>query len=250
MSISAQIFLNEPVYWEQNIKIYAPLVKEVIGNPKYNEYANLLTICQEDIWDMIVKDKDLQMGTAIPDAPTPFEYLLANCYNNPQIMKDAEEAFYFFTHEKVKIIPSTRIIIFTDGIDKIKDAKDIRNIQEENYFNFQNKLREVLGEEKKEPPKLNENPKVAYIKAKARYREKLKKKKGNKNSISLGTMLTALCCSGIGLNPLNIGEITFPAMNEIFKVFQQKEKYETDLRVATAGFGNKKVKPKYWINPN
>ena len=63
-------------------------------------------------------------------------------------------------------------------------------------------------------------------------------------------MLTALCCSGIGLNPLNIGEITFPAMNEIFKMFQQKEKYETDLRVATAGFGNKKVKPKYWINPN
>jgi hypothetical protein len=52
---------------------------------------------------------------------------------------------------------------------------------------------------------------------------------------------------GIGINPLNIGEIPYPAINEIFSMMQAKEKYETDLKVATAGFGNSKVKPKYWI---
>ena len=51
----------------------------------------------------------------------------------------------------------------------------------------------------------------------------------------------------LGLNPLNIGEIPYPAVSPLFSMAQDKEKYETDLKIATAGFGNKKVKPKYWI---
>jgi hypothetical protein len=51
----------------------------------------------------------------------------------------------------------------------------------------------------------------------------------------------------LGLNPLNIGEIPYPSAARLFELAQNKEKYETDLRIATAGFGNSKVKPKYWI---
>lgn len=162
-------------------------------------------------------------------------------------MKITEEAFELFTHEHVRIIPTSKTVLFTDGIEEIKEARFLRILTEEDFFAFQNMVRTVVGYDTVEPPNPNENPRVALIKAKGRLRERVKRKKGNKNGISIDTMLAALCCMSIGLTPLNIGEIPYPAASKLFAMAQDKEKYETDLRVATAGFGNKKVKPKYWI---
>ena len=138
-------------------------------------------------------------------------------------------------------------ILFIDNIDKVEEARNLKTIEENDYFTFQNLIRQAIGEEPVEPPNPNENPRVALIKAKGRYREKIKKKKGNKSSIPFNKTLVALCCMNLGLNPLNIGEIPYPAVSPLFSMAQDKEKYETDLKIATAGFGNKKVKPKYWI---
>lgn len=62
------------------------------------------------------------------------------------------------------------------------------------------------------------------------------------------TLLTAICCMGIGLNPLNIGDITYYSMNKIITMYQQKEKYQIDIRSLLAGADSKKVKPEYWIS--
>ena len=158
-----------------------------------------------------------------------------------------EEAFRLFTHEDVKILPTKKTILFTTDIEEITDPQDLRFMEEDDFFAFQNLIRLVVGYEPVEKPKANENPKIALIKAKGRLRERIKRKKGNKSGISFDTMLVALCCMGIGLTPLNIGEIPYIAASRIFAMSQDKEKYETDLKIATAGFGNKKVKPKYWI---
>jgi hypothetical protein len=52
-------------------------------------------------------------------------------------------------------------------------------INEEDYFDFQNAIREVCGDSPQKPseaPNPNEDPRIAAIKAKARARDRLKAK--------------------------------------------------------------------------
>jgi len=79
-------------------------------------------------------------------------------------------------------------------------------INKDNYFDFQNALRRAVGEKEAEPYNPNENPKVKYFKAKARLRDRVKAK--SKNSLTLGATLASICCMGIGITPLNVGELS------------------------------------------
>lgn len=248
MSLAPELIIGAPLQFH-DIFIYPPKIKDLISNKKYSLYCQLLTTSQEDIWDMMVEkeQKGQFLETPPENAPTPFEYLLVNCYYSEEVMKLTQEAFSFFTHETVKIIPKTKIIIFTNNLEKVEEARNIRNIQEEDFFDFQNKIREALGDKILEQPKIDEDPRVARIKAKTRYRERIKKKVGNKNSISLSTMLVALCCMEIGISPLNIGEIPYPVASAIFSMYQDKEKYRIDTSFLAGGANPKKLKPKYWI---
>jgi hypothetical protein len=63
-----------------------------------------------------------------------------------------------------------------------------------------------------EPPNPNEHPKIKAMKAKARYRDKVKAKQNAKNGITLFTTMASICCMGIGLTPLNIGEMSYVSM--------------------------------------
>jgi hypothetical protein len=38
-------------------------------------------------------------------------------------------------------------------------------------------------------------------------------------------MLVSICCMGIGITPLNIGEMSYTALESIVKKYQDKEKY-------------------------
>ena len=52
---------------------------------------------------------------------------------------------------------------------------------------------------------------------------------------------------GIGLTPLNIGELSYAAIPVLLATYQQKEKYQIDIDSVLAGADSKKVKPEYWI---
>ena len=131
-----------------------------------------------------------------------------------------------------------------DEIDPDVDLVDPRIIDEKNYFEFQNIVRECMGMDAVEPPNPNEDPRVKKIKAKGRKRERIKAKKQGQ---SLGGLLSAICCMGIGLNPLNIGEISYASVGYLIETYQNKEAYDIDIRCLLAGADSKKVKPKYWI---
>jgi hypothetical protein len=111
-------------------------------------------------------------------------------------------------------------------------------------------IRAAIGEKQEkppEPPNPNEDPRVARIKAKARERDRIKARKGTQNGISLSTSLMAICCMGIGITPLNIGEMSYASIGPIMSMLQNKEKYDVDVRSLLAGADSKKIKPKYWI---
>ena len=70
--------------------------------------------------------------------------------------------------------------------------------------------------------------KVAEIKRKARRAERLRAKqaaKGKGDGISLYTILVSICCMGLGITPLNIGEMSYVAIEAILRKYQEKEKY-------------------------
>ena len=123
-------------------------------------------------------------------------------------------------------------------------------IKEEEYFDFQNAIRACLGRKAAEKPQVDLNPKIAEIKRKARRAERLRAKqaaKGKGDGISLYTILVSICCMGLGITPLNIGEMSYVAIEAILRKYQEKEKYQLDIESLLAGADSKKIKPKYWI---
>ena len=69
------------------------------------------------------------------------------------------------------------------------------------------------------------------MKRKARYRDKIKAKNAekSKNGIGLFATLVSICCMGLGITPLNIGEMSYVSIESILKKYQEKEKYELDV---------------------
>ena len=122
-------------------------------------------------------------------------------------------------------------------------------IKEEEFFDFQNAIRACIGKKEVEKPDPDIDPRVAEIKRKQRRAQRLKAKQAakSKDGISLYTTLVSICCMGLGITPLNIGEMSYVAVEAILRKYQEKEKYELDIDSLLAGADSKKVKPKYWI---
>jgi hypothetical protein len=106
-------------------------------------------------------------------------------------------------------------------VTSIENIEEMITIKEEEYFDFQNIIREVCGEKPVNPPEPanpNEDPRITAMKAKARRRDLLKAKHAASNGISVHTCIVAICCMGIGITPLNIGEMSYAAIGPIMKM--------------------------------
>lgn len=230
-------------------KIYPPLVKEVCSNEFFGQYQKILTITQEeiedDIYERVPEEEQKREDFRIP---TPFEFLFAFASMSKEALVLTQEAFKFFIHEDVTLLPDMGYIIIGDLKDilpTLTSLDDLRIIKAENYFDFQNEVRGSMGMEAIKPYEPEKNEKIRRMKAKARYRDKVKAKNGN--GISLETTLSSICCMGIGITPLNVGELSYASLDMLMQRRQMKESYELDIQSLLAGADSKKVKPKYWI---
>ena len=241
-------FIGEPVEFKPGIKIYPPKVREVIVCQDYGIYNQILTYTQEDI-----EDEFLEAKTPLEVYPTPLEFLLNNAYHHKQYEEKAKAAFKFFIHEEVTFLYEQKVIVVGNIEEVLKNVQTIDElvmIKEEEYFDFQNAIRACLGRKAAEKPQVDLNPKIAEIKRKARRAERLRAKqaaKGKGDGISLYTILVSICCMGLGITPLNIGEMSYVAIEAILRKYQEKEKYQLDIESLLAGADSKKIKPKYWI---
>jgi hypothetical protein len=75
--INPAAFIGKPLLFKKGINIYPPTIAEVISNPYYGQFIKLLTLSQDDIRDDLAKKEQYK------DIPTPFEFLLINCYHSP-----------------------------------------------------------------------------------------------------------------------------------------------------------------------
>ena len=172
-----------------------------------------------------------------------------NYHQDEEVQKKILHGFSLLLREDVTIVPELEVIIIgkkEEDLDPDKDLDNPRIIDKDNFFDFQNMVRTVLGSATVEKPVENENPRIKRYKAKIRASERMLAKK-KKNGTNFGTLIAAICCMGIGLTPLNIGEISYACVPWIIGMSQQKEEYDIDIRALLAGADKKKVKPKYWI---
>jgi hypothetical protein len=240
--INEKVFLGYPIPFKDICNIYPPKVKDIVGNDEAIQWQALFTMSQEEL-DDAYRNEDKTVMT-----PNPFTYLLLMYYSEEDKRPLVLNGFKQLLHEPVTIIPEMEIIVIgveEENLDPDVHLVEPRLLNAENYFDFQNLVRDAMGLNRVEPPDPDEDPRVARIKAKSRYREKVKAKKNL--GPKFGTLLAAICCMGIGLNPLNIGEMSYANVVWLIEMYQQKEAYEIDIRSLLAGADSKKVKPKYWI---
>ena len=245
--INDKVFLGFPIQFKDICKVYPPKVNDVVGNDDFMIYQSLFVMTQEELDEAYLKDEN------VTRVPTPFQYLLMNYYQDEEIKSKIEEAFYLFTQEPVTIVPEIEMLLIGKSEDELDPDVDLDNprlLTEENFFDFQNTIRLVMGMDIIKPPDPEEenlDPRIKRYKMKVKEHEKIINKKKSKTAPTLGTLLAAICCMGIGLNPLNIGEMSYACIQWLIAMYQQNEEYDVDIRALLAGADSKKVKPKYWI---
>lgn len=214
--INAKIFIGLPVNFEGLCEIYPPTIGEVLGLKEFQKYRSVLTMTIEDIEDAFFPNQEIDPNIVVP---SPFENLMRNCAADKYYEKIVKEAIYYFTHKKVSVDTEEKIIIIgdTETILSLSEISEIPIIDENNFFAFQNIIRICLGDDPKEKNELEKNIRLRKMKAKARYRDRVKAKQGN--GITLEDSMTSICCMGIGINPLNIREMSYASMNKLMSKF-------------------------------
>ena len=241
--IDEKFFLGFPKNYKNLCKIYPPQVKDVIGNDKFPLYKKILTLSQEEL-----EDEFTEKGLDLKEILSPLEYLFNNAYNSEEMRHLIIEAFVFFIHEPVTFLYEQKKIVIGEVksvLENLKKVEDLKVLDDSNFFDFQNAVRASLGEKTIEPPNPDEDPRIKRMKAKARYRDKVKAKTASKQSLK--TMLASICCMGIGITPLNIGQMSYAAIHPLITTYQNKERYDIDVRSLIAGADSKKVHPTYWM---
>lgn len=235
--IDANFFCGLPRTFQNICSVYPPTVKEVLSNPQFYQCCKLLTYSQEQLEDDLADAKEI---------PTPLDFLFINAYNNKEFREVAKSAFRLFIKQDVSLIYEKKCILIggEQAVAQAKSISDLKFLNEDNYFEFQNMVRAAVGIEPVVPVDPNESLITKRLRKKVRQSKKKLSKSGG---TSFGCNLAAICCMNVGINPLTIGEMSYMSVSVLTSMYQQKEKYDTDIRSLIAGADPKKVKPKYWI---
>ena len=141
--INDRIFLGFPIKFKDICEIFPPKVNDVVGNERFNVYLSLFTITQEELDEIYLKDESVKR------VPTPFQYLMMNYYSEEGMRDYIEEAFKLFVHEPVTIVPEIEMLLIGKSEDELDPDVDLENprlITEDNFSDFQNKIRLSVGQ--------------------------------------------------------------------------------------------------------
>lgn len=254
MSFEINAFLAKSFPFEDITMIYPPTIGDIAKEPRALIFGKILTKSQEDIWDAINDSEEKESSDPFyrwklpKDAPTPLQFLIGSAAN-PDLREMIQEGIQFFTHEEALLLPQG-YILFTQDADSVEKIEDLRMLTEDNFFEFQNAIRASMGEKTLDEPNPDEPPKIAEMKAKARRRDRLKKKNAEKEKggMTFKSTLSALCCMGIGISPLNIEGLSYASVGSLIDTYTNKEKYEQNMRFIAGGADPKKMTIKYWMN--
>ena len=238
--------------FKDKFMIYPPSVREVVADDQFGYYITLFTHTQEALDDDYLKQNQNRNPLDPIVVPTAFQFLLYLYNDDEEMRRLIIDGFKFFIHQSITVLDDLGVILIGELKENIINASSIDDLillEEEDYFEFQQYIRAVLGIKLVEEYDPNMHWKVREMKAKARERDRVKAKQAAKKGtgLTLAANLVAICCMGIGLNPLNIGEISYASVGWLTNTYQRQERYDIDIRSLIGGADRKKVHPEYWI---
>jgi hypothetical protein len=245
--IFAQAYMGLPSLLESVPCLVHPLsMKEVcvMGESRYGQYLRILLTDVDEIVAQHEDDKDNEAGIKKIKDWSNLEYLCNKAKINQPFFIDLQQALLTFLREKVTILLDEHEIIVGDIYDrKIISAATFCDFQ--NILRLQNNRPIKLSEQEKE----KESATARKFRLLREKREAVKAKQAAKdgNLLSLTTYMSVLCTYGIGITPLNVGELSVVSFYCLLNMKQEKTKYELDISQLLAGASPKKVKPVTWI---
>ena len=130
-------FIGEPLNFKDKIWIYPPKIKDVVTNHKFGIYSKILTITQEEIIDEL-----RQAGKSMSVYPTPFEFLLGNCYSSNEFRQLTIEAFEYFCRTKITFLFEEKKVVIGELEKIIQEISDIT----QNIYLLEEEYKEEVGE--------------------------------------------------------------------------------------------------------
>ena len=103
--IDEKILLGYPIDFQDICQIYPPTVNDVVGNKDFGIYQSLFTMTQEEL------DKAFLQDERVTKVPTPFQYLLINYYQDEIVRQKIHDAFNYYIHETVTIVPDIEMLL-------------------------------------------------------------------------------------------------------------------------------------------
>ena len=231
-----KISLGYSCEFEDICFLYFFLIGDIIkvGYDNFLQYYGLLTTTQEQIQDKFVKNN------IDGEIPTPLQYLFM-LFQLPGYNKIVEKAFEFFLHDTVLFLLNSYEIV-------VGDIREKHLLSEDNFENFQNCIRELVGDEPIEKIEENIDPRLARMRAKQRLRDQIKNKQAQeKIKYTFSTLMLSTCCLGVGVTFENIERLPYATMLKFHKLCADKDKYETDIASMIAGADSKQINLEYWV---
>ena len=142
--INPNFFLGLPVEFGKICTVYPPKIKDILSEVQYPYYRKLLLTSQEEI-----EDEFTEQNIKLDQLPTPLEYLFVILSLYPDLEEVVKKAFLFFIKEPVTLLKDKQIIVIGDlniVLQTISSIKDLRILNNDNFFEFQNLLRLSIGE--------------------------------------------------------------------------------------------------------
>ena len=85
-------FIGRPLNFKNKFYVYPATIGDILSEESFNTYRSIFTITAEDIRDKMAKEGNSEKF------PSPFEFLLINCYHDNNFYNLSKKAFEFFTH--------------------------------------------------------------------------------------------------------------------------------------------------------
>jgi hypothetical protein len=236
-----KLFFGAAINYNDICWIYPLKIKEIIGMGvnSYNEKISLL--CS----DIGTIQKELKKeGVPIEDmCSSAFEYLLLQAYVDRTFLVKLQEAFFTFIKEKVRFLFDEKEILIGD------DFSERRVLNEDNFEDFQNILREQNRLPVPEPIPKNETPMARKFRLRREQVAEAKRRQAEKEGeiITLIDSISTLMCLVPGTTEEEIKRMSIYQFKERLSRAQARYKYDLDIRMIAAGADPKKIKPKHWF---
>lgn len=238
-----KMFVGVPISFNDMFFIYTPKISEIIaiGNSKYTLRVNLLTLTDDDIKNEFI-NSGIDVNNIDDSVFNHFNYLIEKSRIDKNFLLELKAAFDTFIREPITILFEEKEIVIGDIA-----SKNILN--EQNFIYFQNIIRAINGIDLEEIVPEDEDPRAKKFRIKRKMLKDAKKKQAMREgkNVPFHIQMSALCNFDIGIDPINIGNLTIFAFNTLLSTAQEKERYNWEMTINMNMFSKTKKNPEYWI---